>query len=221
LVLTKFPLKLIQVIVSCTFRDYNNRTRSCVERSKKVPLVKIFKEDCSKVIDDDCVMESQVKLEVCNRNPSEPITPRAASDDEDDKENGSRIKTSRITRSFEELGKMGVIQPNECVTLLEEQQLINATKPVDAKGAHKYPLEIFFEGNMPQLGAKTSYCHAAIHAKNLMKLYPDEVKDDPTFYASDPAPVPNELEHGDGSIKTSVSDANIINYIISFIVTHI
>ena len=218
MVLTNFPVKLFQVIISCTFTDFYNRTRSCVERSREVPLVKIYKQDCDEVIGNVCRMNSHITFEVCNRNPSQEIHPKIAR---------SKIRTSALGYvSFQELineGNAAVaqpIQPNQCVTLLDQNTVIDANKPVDKKGAHKYPLEIVFEGNMPQLNVETSFCYGQIHARNLMKLFPTEVKDDPTFYASDPAPVPNPQQHP-GGVATSVSDANVIYRIFSFITTHL
>jgi hypothetical protein len=81
------------------------------------------------------------------------------------------------------------------------------TSDIDVCERKMFPLQVTMNGNMPELELRESFCYAFVHMKNKIKLYPNEVGDDPSYYAPSPAPLVVTEEETIGSCSTLVSDS--------------
>ena len=141
-------------------------------------------------------MNATITMKMCNKNTK-------------DKHNFQpNIKKSR----FEIIGNVTndglldgyslsqAIPLNTCKTMVQ-------TSDIDVCERKMFPLQVTMNGNMPELELRESFCYAFVHMKNKIKLYPNEVGDDPSYYAPSPAPLVVTEEETIGSCSTLVSDS--------------
>ena len=181
--------------MDCTYQDQEGVKRSCISKTFKTPFLRLLEKDCT-TIGDNGVMNATITMKMCNKNTK-------------DKHNFQpNIKKSR----FEIIGNVTndglldgyslsqAIPLNTCKTMVQ-------TSDIDVCERKMFPLQVTMNGNMPELELRESFCYAFVHMKNKIKLYPNEVGDDPSYYAPSPAPLVVTEEETIGSCSTLVSDS--------------
>ena len=181
--------------MDCTYQDQEGVERSCISKTFETPFLRLLEKDCT-TIGDNGVMNATITMKMCNKNTK-------------DKHNFQpNIKKSR----FEIIGNVTndglldgyslsqAIPLNTCKTMVQ-------TSDIDVCERKMFPLQVTMNGNMPELELRESFCYAFVHMKNKIKLYPNEVGDDPSYYAPSPAPLVVTEEETIGSCSTLVSDS--------------
>ena len=181
--------------MDCTYQDQEGVERSCISKTFETPFLRLLEKDC-KTIGDDGIMTATITMKMCNKNTK-------------DKHN---FHPNMEESKFEIIGEVmndgfvdgysvsQAIPLNTCKTMVH-------TRAIDVCERKKFPLQVTMNGNMPELGLRESWCYAFVHVKNKIKLYPDEVGDDPSYYAPSTAPLVVTEKKTIGSCSTLVSDA--------------
>lgn len=200
--------------MDCTFLDANGDLRSCIAEETNGPFLQIKQSDCVNY-GVNGIIETTVTMKMCNLNVEEDFIFRPGD------RTYFKIATDKYYDGFIEVdangepyslapfnqvdGEWPPIFPGECKTMVQKYSMDACNKP------NKLPFGVQMDGNMnTALTASRdvyygqSYCYAYVNRKNIIKRFPDEVEDDPTFLAS-PAPLAVETTSSTNGCDTKVS----------------
>lgn len=172
-----------QVSLDCVYDDKDGITRSCISKTFKAPFLRVLKRDCA-TVGDNGIITAKITMKMCNRNKIEGYNFQPDLD-------------KSFFRVIEDMSQTGLqdgydlsqpIPINSCVTMYKERE-------IDVCERKSFPIQLTMNGNMPDLGLRESWCYAHAHVKNKIKLYDNEVGDNPYYYAPSPAPLVVEQEH--------------------------